>query len=362
MRKEVKLLRRKALSSLTLSVDQFNRLSDVGRTDSVLMLLDHSFEMLLKASILHRGGRIRDPGERNTIGFDSCVRRALSDGAIKFLSEEQALTLQSINGLRDAAQHHIVDLSEGHLYLHAQAGLTLFRDILTDVFHEELRDLLPSRTLPVSTVAPVDPITLFTEEMEEVRRLLGPRRRRNTEAAARLRPLAILDGTMRGEKLQPGEGELGRLGRRVVAGEAFDDVFPGIAAVDFTTSGSGPTISLRLTKREGIPVRLVPEGTAGAAVVGVRRVNELDFYNLGHRELAQHAGIGANKLTAVVRHLNLEHDPECFKPITIGRTVFKRYSQNAIPRVRAALEDPGIDAIWTNYRTAQRERRLNRSK
>ena len=76
MKKEARLLKNKSLSSLVLSIDHFNRPWDVGRTDAVLMLLDHSFEMLLKSAILHRGGCIRDPGEKNTIGFDACVRRA----------------------------------------------------------------------------------------------------------------------------------------------------------------------------------------------------------------------------------------------------------------------------------------------
>ena len=48
MIKEARLLKTKSLRSLTLSIELFNRPSDVGRTDSVLMLLDHSFEMLLK--------------------------------------------------------------------------------------------------------------------------------------------------------------------------------------------------------------------------------------------------------------------------------------------------------------------------
>jgi hypothetical protein len=50
--------------------------------------------MLLKAAIIHRGGQIREKGARETIGFDACVRRGLTDGRIKFLSDEQALILQ----------------------------------------------------------------------------------------------------------------------------------------------------------------------------------------------------------------------------------------------------------------------------
>jgi hypothetical protein len=314
------------------------------------MFLDHSFEMLLKAAILHRGGRIRDSGDKNTIGFDSCVRRGLSDGRIKFLTEEQALTLQTINGLRDAAQHHLVEVSEGHLYLHAQAGLTLFRDLLREVFNEELAESLPSRTLPISTVAQLDPVALFIEEVQEVARLLRPGLRRTTEASARLRPLAIVDGTIRGEKLQPGQRDLDRLGRRIAAGEQFETLFPGISAVQFTSEGSGPTLSLRLTKKDGVPVSLVPEGTADSAVVAVKRVNELDFYNLGHKQLAAKLQLTPNKTTAVIWYLGLQEDKDCFQEILIGSARFKRYSQKAILRLEEAMADPGIVAMWEAYR------------
>jgi hypothetical protein len=356
VRKEAKLLKQKAVNSLTLCVDHFNRTSDTGRVEAVLHFLDHCFEMLLKASILHGGGRIRDPSEKNTIGFDTCVRRALSDSSIKFLVEEQALTLQAINGLRDAAQHHLVDISEGHLYLHAQTGITLFRDLLSDVFGEDLRDYLPDRVLPVSTIAPLDPIALFTEEIEEVARLLKPGTRRRMEAAARLRALAIVDGALRGEKLQPGEGDLRRLGQRVAEGKDMADVFPGIASVDFVTEGSGPTVNLRIAKKEGVPVQLVPEGIEGASVVAVKRVNELDYYNLGHHDLAAHTGLTPNKTTAVIWYLNLQKDLEYCKEIKIGSARFKRYSQKSIGAIEVAIKDPGIDEIWQAYRNRGRQR------
>jgi hypothetical protein len=99
--------------------------------------------MLLKAAILHRGGRIREKRANQTIGFDACVRRLLSDGRIKFLEKEQALVLQTINGLRDAAQHHLLDISEGQLYIHMPSGVTLFRDLLKSVLSDCLREGFP---------------------------------------------------------------------------------------------------------------------------------------------------------------------------------------------------------------------------
>jgi len=350
MKREARLLLDKAIDSLILSVEHFNRADDRGRVSSVLILLDHGFEMLLKASILHRGGRIREPRARETIGFDACVRRSLSDADIKFLIAEQALTLQTINGLRDAAQHHLIDVSEQQLYLHAQSGVTLFRDILKSVFGEDLATYLPARVLPISTVAPVDFTTLFETEAKEIRKLLQPGKRRKTDAYARLRPLAILDATIRGEKLQPGHGELRACAKKLKQGRSWNDVFVGAASVQFTSNGSGPSITLRLTKKEGIPVQLVPEGTPGASVVGVKRVSELDFYNLGHHKLAEHVGLSTNKTTAAIWHLDLQSDPDCSTVLVIGKAKFKRYSQKAIDRIKEAIAKEPIDQIWEKYK------------
>ncbi len=79
MRKEARLLRGRAVDALLLAVEHFNRASDRGWPDTVLILVDHAFEMLLKGAIVHRGGRIREPRAKQTIGFDACVRKALPD-------------------------------------------------------------------------------------------------------------------------------------------------------------------------------------------------------------------------------------------------------------------------------------------
>jgi hypothetical protein len=174
--------------------------------------------------------------------------------------------------------------------MQAQAGITLARNLLRSVFGDELSSHLPDRVLPISTMAPLDPISLFTKEIKEVSRLLAPDRRRRTEATARLRALAIVDGAIRGEKLQPGEGDLSKLARQAAAGKGLANMFPGIVSVNFTTEQVGVHLNLRITKKEGIPVHLVPEGTDGASVVAVKRVDNLGFYNLGHNELAKKSG------------------------------------------------------------------------
>lgn len=346
MKREAKLLLEKACDALVLSIELFNRPHDRGRISSTLIQLDHSFEMLMKAALLHRGGRIREKRAKETIGFDSCVRRSLSDGKINYLSEEQALVLQTINGLRDAAQHHLLDISEGQLYVHIQSGVTLFRDLLKGVFDQELAAHLPSRVLPVSTSPPTDLATLFESEVAEIKKLLKPGRRRRIEALARIRPLAILDATIKGEKGQPSDADLRRIGEEVSKGGDWVEVFRGAAAVEIAADGAGPSLSLRLSKKEGIPIQLVAEGTPGASVVAVRRVDELGFYNLGAIQLAEKVGLSMPKAVAVVDYFGLRDQAECYKEIKIGKAVFKRYSQKAIDTLKESLKKKSADEIW----------------
>src|ERR1700730_15621701 len=253
MKREATLLLKKATDSLILAIEHFNRPIDRGRVSAVLILLDHAFEMLLKAAILHRGGRIREPRKRETIGFDSCVRKGLSDASIRYLTEGQAITLQKINGLIDAAQHHLIDISEQQLYIHAQSGVTLFGGILQQVFKRTLLDLLPARVLPISTFAPTDIDMLFESEIKEVAKLLKPGRRRRTEALIRIRPLAILDATIRGEKLQPSDRELANLATEVHKNKSWDQIFVGAASISFSMEHDGPNISYRQKGRNSHP-------------------------------------------------------------------------------------------------------------
>lgn len=346
MRKAAKLLLYKAVNSLTLSVEMFNRPWNKGRVEGVLIFLDHSFEMLLKAGIAHRGGKIREARAKNTIGFDACVRKGLSDGNIKFLSEEQALTLQAVNSLRDAAQHHLLDISEQHLYMQAQAGLTLFRDLYASVFGLNLKDAVPERVLPVCSSPPCDLISLFDNEIAAIREMLKPNMRKQIEALSKLRSLAIVNQALLGETVQPGQSDLKRLAGQIAKGMKWEDVFPGVAAVNLTTKGIGPTLELRITKKEGTPIHLVPEGTPNASVVAVKRVDELGFYNLGRDQVAQNVGLSKPRTTAVIRFLKIQDDPECFKKVTIGKAVFSRYSQKAIQRIKEALPTLSLDDVW----------------
>lgn len=352
MKKEAKILLGKAINSLVLSIEHFNRPWDQGRPETVLILLDHSFELLLKATILHKGEKIRKKRENQTIGFDECIRKAIS---MKIINSEQALVLQTINSLRDAAQHYIVEISEQLLYLKAQMGVTLFKDILKKTFQKDITKELPKRVLPLSTMLPSDITMLFEHEVMEVRKLLSPRRRKSIEAFAKLRALAIVDGSIKGEKLQPSQSDLRKLAKKISGTHDWKSIFSGVSSINVTSDGTGYFLSLRMTKKEGIPVQLVPEGTPGATVVAIKRINELSFYSLSLTQLAKKVGLTSPKTTALIKSLKIKKDDEYFKQITIGKSIFPRYSEKLINKIKEELPKIDMKKVWQTYRPGKKK-------
>lgn len=350
MKKEVKHLYRKSVDSLILSIELFNRPDDCARVHGVLIFMDHAFEMLLKAAIIHKGGRIKEKRERETLGFSSCVRKAFSDGAIKFLNEEEVLTLQSLNGLRDAAQHYTLEMSEQYLYFQAQAGLTLFRDITKRVFDIDLKTKLPVRVLPLSTTPPMDIHAFFSTEIGEIKKLIQPKSRKELEAIEKLRALSIMENSIQGNESQPSDAELKALTKKLKQDSTLEQIFPSVSTLTFTQNGYGPSLDLRITKTEGVPVTVVPVGTPGAAVVAIKRVNELEFYTLNLTALSEKTKVSTAKLLAVVKELKLQENQDAFKEIKIGTQVYKRYSPLALDILKKGLPKLDIESIWQKNR------------
>jgi hypothetical protein len=113
------------------------------------------------------------------------------------------------------------------------------------VFDQKLSHHLPTRVLPVSTSPPTELAILFESEVSEIKKLLRPGRRRQIEALARIRPLAIFDATIRGEKGQPSNTDLRRIGNDISGGKSWANIFQGAAAVEIVPEGTGQSVSLR---------------------------------------------------------------------------------------------------------------------
>ena len=182
-----------ALARFVLAVPDIQRALTDGALD--VPRLDRAFELLMKATILHKGGKIRGKGEKETIGHDKCVRVCLTDEKAKCLTKEQALTIQIVNSLRDAAQHYMLEVSEHQLYLYAQAGVTLYSDLLVTVFKWNIREHVPERVLPVCTATPKDIQSLVKAEFDDIKALVGPKSRKMLQARSRVRALAVIESS-----------------------------------------------------------------------------------------------------------------------------------------------------------------------
>ncbi len=356
MNKQPKLLFEKSLDSLVLAIEHFNRPWDRGRHEAVLILLDRAFELLLKSIILHKGGKIREAYEKETIGFEKCVRKCISDNQVKCLTEEEGLTIQIVNSFRDAAQHDIVVMSEQEIYMYAQAGVTLYKDLIKKVFSEDLKSHLPERILPISTQPPTDLHAMVDADFKYIKSLLGPGSRKQIDAKARLKSLAIIESSLEGVRNQPSELEINKLAKTVQSGKKWQDIFPGIASLNLETTGNGISVDIRITKKEGEKLQLVPEGTPGATVLAVKRVNELDFYSLGLKDIAGKIGLGSNKTLAVVKHLGLQDSEDYFKEVKIGKSPFKRYSKHALEKIKEELPKLDMNSVWERHKLKGRRK------
>ncbi len=162
LRTTTRKLKAHAIESLILAIEVFNRPSETARLDGTLILLQHSFEMLLKAAIWQTRHRISEPGSQISYRFDKCLGILRSDLGV--ISSEEVLTLSILDSLRDCCTHNLLELPEEALYLHAQAAVSLFAELLNRLFQEELIDYIPGRVLPLSIRPPKDIQLLLDDE------------------------------------------------------------------------------------------------------------------------------------------------------------------------------------------------------
>jgi hypothetical protein len=71
----------------------------------------------------------------------------------------------------------------------------------------------------------------------------------------------------------------------------------------------------------------------------VKRVNELDFYSLGLRDLARKLKVSPTRLLWLIQQEGMQRDPEFFKEIKIGKSNHKRYSAKCLGALKEHLEE-----------------------
>lgn len=338
------LLLEKALSSIRRTVRAFNDFDNDGRQTTVLLHLQHAFEMLLKAALRERGARVFERDSGRSIGFQKCVNLAREH---LNLTPDQVGVLRTIDALRDDEQHWLANVNEGLLYLHARAAITLFDEILHATFGERLADHLPERVLPISTRPLTHVDVLVDEQYSQIQDLLRPGRRRRPEARALLRGLLAMEGHV-SEEARVSERDVDRVERGVRDGKFVEHVFPRLRDIEATFEGEGPTIKVHFTNRQGAPVHFVPADDPRDAAA-VREIDLQRKYHLTAYSLADRLGLTRPRATALRRHLGIDEDENCRHIFTFGSQKHPRYSDNALRQMQDALTAINMDEVWADH-------------
>ena len=357
MRATAKTLQKKALSSMRTAMTAFNSPHDDGRATVVLLHLQHAFEMLLKAAIFQGGAKVFDKKSGRSIGFEAAINQSGQLAGVK-VTQDEAGTLRAIDALRDDEQHWFNDVSEGLLYLHARAGVTLFDELLFRAFKQRLADHLPIRVLPVSTEAPQDILTLVDSEYANIAELLQPGRRARGEARAKIRTLLALEAHV-AEDTKVSDSDVNRVEKGVKAGKTRQQVFPKLNPLAADISGEGLTVKVKIVKQaDALPVRLVRDGDAGESVdaAAVREVDLQKKFHWSPFDLADKLSISRPRATALREHLGIDKASNCLHVFEFGSQKHPRYSDNALTRMREAIAGQDMDAIWKSHGPGRRSK------
>ena len=356
LRDDVDRLLTQAVDSLTNAVDHFNGSTERGRPATVLILLEHACEMLLKAGLIQRGCDIRVAANGYTLSFEACLNQATEGGDFRFLNGDERGTLRVLNGLRDQAQHFLVDVSEQILYTVAQSTLTLFAKLVASVLGVALGERLPRRVLPLSTDPPRSIHIVMDDEYSQLKRLIARGDGETVRVEAKLRCLLAIDRALEGQPTHVPTTELEAAMKSVNESQTWNEVFTGISRVRMTADGSGVGIALTISKNEGIPVRVVRDGEQEDATIAVRKINNTDTYCYGAKELSKRLKLDLYKTLALIWKLNVQKDKDCFAELAVRKAKFEMYSQKAITLIRTELPNLDLEAVCREYSMRKRSR------
>ena len=350
MRREARLLKGKALASLRRAAQAFNSLEDEGRVTTVLLHSQHAFEMLLKAALVERRQRVFDPNSGRSIGFQRALNLARQELR---LSPEIVGTLRALDAMRDDEQHYLGGNDEALLYLHLRAGITVFDDVLHDVFGESLADVLPTRVLPISTEPPADLDLLIDRQFRQIGDLLQPGRRQRPEARRMIRTLLSLEGHV-ADEVEVSERDVNRVERGVREGKTRDEVFPRLRGLGTEIDGAGLTVRVRIVRQpDAPPVRLVGQDEPVEAAA-IREVDLQNTFKHSPKALADKLKIDTGRAKALRWELGIEDDPSCRHDFVFGKMKLPMYSDRGLERMRDAIAaGADLTAVRARYLAAR---------
>jgi hypothetical protein len=341
--RDARTLKAKSISSLKTAMSAFNSYDDEGRVTVVLMNLQHACEMLLKAVLSQRKGKVFDKETGKSIGFERCLGFCVAHYQ---LTTDEAGIMRAIDALRDAAQHWYVFVSEDLLYLQTRALITAYDAYLQRMLEIDLRSHIPPRVLPISTLPPGDFEFLVDREFTYVNELLQPGRRARDEARARIRSMLAMEAIV-ADQVEISERDIDRIEKAMRAGANFSAVFPRLATVGTDVQGDGVNLTVHFTKKQGAPVQYIG-GDDPAAAAAVREVDLRRKFHLQAQPLAARLDLTPPRSKVLRQHLGIDDDPGASHVFEFGSQKIRCFSDNAVTRMKEALEHVDMDQLWAD--------------
>lgn len=191
---------------------------------------------------------------------------------------------------------------------------------------------------------------MVSNDLDAVRALLQPGRRRRMEAEAQLRPYEVIENNLR---------DMYAPGRRPATGEklaselrhnSWEQVFPLVAGL-VQTSPDGIPIALRIDKRSGLPIQ--PNGRGDERVV-FKYAKPEARYPYPTADIAAKLGITNNKFYGLVAMFRLRERERYSMVLRLGpKSKHTRYSHNAFRLLQSVIEKEGINQLWAACRRAE---------
>jgi hypothetical protein len=125
-------------------------------------------------------------------------------------------------------------------------------------------------------------------------------------ARARIRTLLAMEARVEPDA-QVSVEDVTRVDKALRAGEDRHNVFPRVDELTTRIEGSGVTITVHFTKKQGAPVRFPSD--AATPVAAVREVDLRRTYHRSATDLAKVVGLTNVKSTALRRHLGIDEGP-----------------------------------------------------
>lgn len=332
---DIAALRDVAIQSMTLAIELFNRPNECGRPHTVVILLHHCFEMMLKSLILEARGCVFDEERGFSYGFDKCLVIAEEEGMI---TGDQRKFLSILDNARDTSTHYYQTIPEPILYIFSQASVSLFNQLIKAATGKGLLEILPQRVVMLSAISPQKLGQVLEEEFEKLRELLNRPDMSKAQGLAMLRPLMafMVGGEDRHRRMT--NDELKVAAENLAAAETWRVVFPEISKIEFDSAGDDIHVGFKVVKEstEAMPVRILKPEEAHLAqgTIIMKEISLFDKFNLNLTKLAENLGLTSSRTQAMIRAYDIQSNPECFRCLPVGSSNYKRYSKLALDRLR----------------------------